>query len=267
MGVINVTPDSFSDGGDCYAHDTAVTYGLRLAEAGADILDIGGESTRPGAESVSEDEELRRVIPVIEGLAGKVDVPLSVDTCKAGVAEAALKAGASIVNDISAGRMDPKLLHVTARAGVPLILMHMKGEPRTMQVNPTYKDLIGEIKSFLLEAANRAEKAGVSREMIIIDPGIGFGKTFDHNLTLINRLEEIINLEYLVMIGASRKAFLGKILGGALPKERDIGTAAVTALAAYKGAHILRVHNIELAKQTLAVVNAVKQEKIKQDDL
>ncbi|MBW2092310.1 MAG: dihydropteroate synthase [Deltaproteobacteria bacterium] len=262
MGVINVTPDSFSDGGDFYAHETAVAHGLRLAEAGADILDIGGESTRPGAEPVSEEEELRRVIPVIKALASKVKVPLSIDTCKAGVAEAALQAGASMINDISAGRLDPELVGVAAHAKAPLILMHMQGEPRTMQVNPTYQDLIGEIKAFLVKAAERAEKAGVSKEMIIIDPGIGFGKTFDHNLILINRLEEFINLGYPVMLGASRKAFLGQILGGAPPKERDIATAAVIALAAYKGAHVFRTHNVDLAKQTLAVVKAVKQEKV-----
>ncbi len=261
MGVINVTPDSFSDGGDFYAHEAAVAHGLSQVEAGADILDIGGESTRPQSEPVSEKEELRRVIPVIKGLAAKVHVPLSIDTCKAGVAEIALQAGASIINDVSAGRFDPEILSVAARAGVPLVLMHMQGKPKTMQVNPTYKDLMGEIKSFLIEAARRAEKMGVSSEKIIIDPGIGFGKTFDHNLTLINRLEEFVSLGYPLLLGASRKAFLGQILGGALPKERDIATAAVIALAAYKGAHILRTHNVGLAKQTLAVIQAVKQEK------
>ncbi|MBW2060140.1 MAG: dihydropteroate synthase [Deltaproteobacteria bacterium] len=262
MGVINVTPDSFSDGKDFYAQDSAVAHGLHLVEAGADILDIGGESTRPGARSVSQEEELRRVIPVIESLVRQVTVPLSIDTCKSGVAKAALQAGASMINDISAGRLDPELILVASRAGVPLILMHMQGEPRTMQDNPTYQDLMGEVKSFLVEAAERAENMGLAREMIIIDPGIGFGKTFNHNLTLINRLEEFIALGRPVMVGPSRKAFLGQILGGALPKERDVASAAVIALAAYKGAHILRVHNIDLTRQTLAVVKAVKHEKV-----
>lgn len=262
MGVVNVTPDSFSDGGDFFDKDAAVAQGLSLAEAGADILDVGGESTRPGSEPISEAEEIGRVIPVIEALAGRLDLPIAVDTCKSGVALEALNAGASMLNDISAGRFDPRILEVAASSGVPVILMHMKGQPRTMQDNPVYDDLIGEIKSFLIEARQRAEGAGVRREMIILDPGVGFGKTFDHNLILINRLEELLNIGQPLLLGPSRKAFIGAILGGAPPKEREIGTAAIAALAAYKGAHILRVHDVGLAREILAVVQAVRRERV-----
>jgi len=262
MGVINVTPDSFSDGGDFYSCESAVEQGLRLVAEGADILDIGGESTRPGAELLSLKDELARVLPVIEALSEKVDLPLSIDTYKSKVAEAALKAGAAMINDISAGRFDYKILHLAAEVGVPLILMHMQGEPRHMQNNPTYGDLMGEIKYFLAQAVQRAEKAGVAGEKIIIDPGIGFGKTFDHNLTLINRLKELTELGRPIMIGPSRKAFLGHILGGAPPKERDSATAAAVTLAVYNGADIVRVHNVGLAKQALAVVQAVMNEHV-----
>ena len=262
MGVVNITPDSFSDGGRFHDSLKAMAHGLELVEAGADIIDVGGESTRPGADPVSRDEELERVIPVIEGLAGQVDVPISVDTCKSEVAKEALKAGASIINDISAGRFDPELVRLAAKEEVPLILMHMKGQPRTMQKNPTYRDLIAEVKSFLSEAAESAEKAGVPREMIIIDPGIGFGKTFVHNLILLNRLEEFAALNRPLLVGPSRKAFLGRILGGAPPEERETATVAAGALAAYKGAHIIRVHKIEPSKEALAVVDAIKRERI-----
>lgn len=260
MGVINVTPDSFSDGGDFLAPGEAVTQGLLMVEAGADILDVGGESTRPGADPVSEEEEINRVLPVIQALAGRVDVPVSIDTYKSGVAKAALTAGAAIVNDISGGRFDPELLSLTAEAGVPLILMHMLGQPRNMQDNPVYDDLVGEIKDFLVDAVQRAKKAGLDPEMIIVDPGIGFGKTFEHNLILINRLGELADLGQPLLVGPSRKAFLGRILGGAPPKERDAATAAIVALAAYNGANILRVHNVGLARQTLAAVGAVMKE-------
>jgi dihydropteroate synthase len=262
MGVVNVTPDSFSDGGDFFDAETAVLQGLEMVKDGADILDIGGESARPGSDPISEAQEKERVLPVIAALAGRVEVPISIDTCKAGVAEAALAAGASMINDISAGRLDPEVLGVAARAGVPVALMHMKGRPRTMQDNPVYEDLIGEISSFLEEAAARAEAAGVRRELIIIDPGIGFGKTFDHNLILINRLEELIGLGRPLLLGPSRKAFLGAILNGAPPKERDVATAALLSLAAYKGAHIFRTHNVDLARQALLVAAAVKRERV-----
>ena len=262
MGVVNVTPDSFSDGGDFFDAETAIRQGLALVKDGADILDIGGESVRPGSDPISEALEKERVLPVITALVGRVEVPISIDTCKAGVAEAALATGASMINDISAGRFDPEVLQVAGRADVPLVLMHMKGRPRTMQDNPVYQDLIGEISSFLEEAAARAEAAGVRPEHIIIDPGIGFGKTFDHNLILINRLEELLALGRPLLVGPSRKAFLGAILNGAPPKERDVATAAILGLAAYKGAHILRTHNVDLARQALLVAAAVKRERV-----
>lgn len=262
MGIVNVTPDSFSDGGDFYSVQSAVDQALRLVEAGADILDIGGESTRPGAAPVSEAEEIARVTPVIHALASQVDVPISIDTYKAGVAEAALDAGAAIVNDIAAGRLDPQILEVAAQAGVPLVLMHMQGVPRDMQKNPVYRDLLGEIKEFLMDACDRAERAGVLRDRIILDPGVGFGKTFDHNLMLINRLEELTSLGYPLLVGPSRKAFLGHLLDGVAPKDRDVATAVITALSVYKGAAILRVHNVDMARQAVRVVRAVLQEHV-----
>jgi dihydropteroate synthase len=260
MGVINITPDSFSDGGDFLSPDKAVTHGLELVGAGADILDVGGESTRPGAEHVDEIEETERVGGVIKALVDQVGVPVSIDTYKASVARAALEAGASIINDISAGLFDPDILTVAAKAEVPVILMHMKGEPRNMQLNPSYTDLMGEVKTFLVKARDRALSAGVKREMIVLDPGIGFGKTFDHNLILINRLKELTEIGQPLLVGLSRKAFLGAVLGGALPKDRDLGTAVASALAAYNGAHILRVHDPVSAGQALAVTSAVMRE-------
>jgi dihydropteroate synthase len=260
MGVINVTPDSFSDGGDFLSAKRAIDQGLQLVEQGADILDVGGESTRPGAAEVGEAEELDRVLPVIEALAANASVPISIDTYKAEVAEAALEAGAAIINDISGGRLDLNIFNVAARTGVPIILMHMKGEPRTMQQNPVYDDLMGEIKAFLADAASQAETAGVRPDRIILDPGIGFGKTFDHNLILLNRLREFQELGRPILLGPSRKAFLGQILGGAAPKDRDVATAAAVTLAAYNGAAILRVHNVDLARQVLAVAAAVLRE-------
>ena len=260
MGVINVTPDSFSDGGDFLSSERAIEQGIRLAEEGADILDLGGESTRPGAEEVGATEELARVIPVIEALTARTSVPISIDTYKAEVAEASVGAGAAIINDISAGLLDPEILRVAARLDVPLVLMHMKGQPRTMQENPEYDDLMGEIKAFLADAARRAEAAGVRADRIILDPGIGFGKTFDHNLILLNRLREFQELGRPILLGPSRKAFLGRILGGAPPKDRDVATAAAVTLGAYNGAAILRVHNVDLARQVLAVTAAVLRE-------
>lgn len=260
MGIVNVTPDSFSDGGDFFSPQKAIDQGLALVEEGADILDVGGESTRPGAPQVGEQEEVDRVIPVIEALAAEVDVPISIDTYKSSVAREALNAGAAIVNDVSAGRLDPEIFNVTARAGAPLILMHMKGVPRNMQDNPVYDDLLGEIRTFLDEAVQKAMGAGVPKEMIILDPGIGFGKTFQHNLILINRLRELTTGEHPWLVGPSRKAFLGHILGGAPPKQRDDATSVITALAAYNGADILRVHNVGRAREALTVVGAVMEE-------
>lgn len=262
MGIINVTPDSFSDGGDFISPQRAVVQGLALAEAGADILDVGGESTRPGADTVTEEEERDRVLPVIEALAREIDLPISIDTYKSSVARAAVEAGASIINDVSAGRFDPDIFDVAARSGLPIILMHMKGEPRNMQKNPVYEDLIGEIRTFLAQAAKQAVQAGVARDKVILDPGVGFGKTFEHNLVLINRLQELDDLQMPLLVGPSRKAFLGAILGGAPPKARDVATQALVSLAAYKGAHILRVHNVEMARQALAVTASIMKEKV-----
>ena len=261
MGIVNVTPDSFSDGGHYFSPESAVEQGLRLVEQGADMVDVGGESTRPGSDPVSVEEELARVLPVIEALARKIRVPISIDTCKSTVAQRALEVGASMINDVSAGRFDPVILTVAARAGVPLIMMHMKGRPKDMQVNPVYTDLMGEIKAFLADANQRALEAGVQPDRIVLDPGIGFGKTFNHNLMVINRLRELTDLGRPLLVGPSRKAFLGHILGGVGPERRETATAAAVALAAYNGAHILRVHDVGMARETLAVVGAVMHER------
>ncbi|MEE8540862.1 MAG: dihydropteroate synthase, partial [Desulfobacterales bacterium] len=211
MGILNVTPDSFSDGGKFYTTDAAVAHGLKLAEAGADILDIGGESTRPFSEPVSIDEEIRRVVPVIEQLAPKIAVPISIDTTKAKVAQAAIAAGASIINDISSLQSDPEMVTLAAKSAVPVILMHMKGAPKNMQVSPTYDDVVAEIKRFLEDAIDQAQKNGISQERIIVDPGIGFGKTVDHNLQLIYHLNALQTLDVPILIGPSRKSFIQNI--------------------------------------------------------
>ncbi|MFP4347892.1 MAG: dihydropteroate synthase [Thermodesulfobacteriota bacterium] len=266
MGIVNVTPDSFSDGGRFYDPDAAVAQGERMAEAGADMIDIGGESTRPYSDPVSEEEEARRVLPVIERLAARISLPISIDTTKSGIAERALEAGADIINDVSALRVDPLLAQVAARAGVPLILMHMKGTPKEMQKNPRYDDLIGEIKSFLAEAVHRAEAAGVSRSNIIVDPGIGFGKTFAHNLQVLNRLEAFAELDLPLLVGSSRKAFIRNLLKSKDQTDLDPesplvakGTQATVAAAVLKGAHIVRVHDVEDTRITVRIIDAVRR--------
>ncbi|MFW5635505.1 MAG: dihydropteroate synthase [Thermodesulfobacteriota bacterium] len=266
MGIVNVTPDSFSDGGRFYDPDAAVAQGERMAEAGADMIDIGGESTRPYSDPVSEEEEARRVLPVIERLAARISLPISIDTTKSGIAERALEAGADIINDVSALRVDPLLAQVAARAGVPLILMHMKGTPKEMQKNPRYDDLIGEIKSFLAEAVHRAEAAGVSRSNIIVDPGIGFGKTFAHNLQVLNRLEAFAELDLPLLVGSSRKAFVRNLLKSKDQTDLDPesplvakGTQATVAAAVLKGAHIVRVHDVEDTRITVRIIDAVRR--------
>jgi dihydropteroate synthase len=263
MGVLNVTPDSFSDGGRYIEREAAVEHGLRLASEGADILDIGGESTRPHATDVSEQEEMDRVIPVIKSIAKKVRIPVSVDTVKAGVARAALDAGACMINDVSAMSFDPAMAPLAAEAGVPVVLMHMKGTPRIMQDNPVYEDLVSEIMEYLREAADRVAGAGVNRELIILDPGIGFGKTFDHNLTIIKELRRFRELGRPLLLGTSRKAFLGCILGNPA-WDRDNGTMATVAAAALNGAHIVRVHNVKLAVETVRVVDAIKRGRVEE---
>lgn len=256
MGVINVTPDSFSDGGKYLCRDMAVEQGISLVRDGADIIDIGGESTRPYSDPVPEAEELERVIPVIEGLRKETDIPISIDTCKAAVAAQALKSGANIINDISALRFDQEMAPVAASAGVPVILMHMQGTPGNMQVNPSYNDLIPEIMEFLKTAAGGAVAAGIKREMIIIDPGIGFGKTIEHNLEIIRVLNRFSLLDLPILLGTSRKSFIGRILGNE-PDERDIGTMATLSAGIMKGAHIVRVHNVKMAVETAKVIDEI----------
>ena len=256
MGIVNVTPDSFSDGGRYFDRFDAVEGAVRQAEAGADILDIGGESTRPGSEFISLDEELERVIPVIEEMARRTDTPISIDTTKAEVARHALEAGAVMINDISAMRLDPDMPALAAEAGVPVCLMHMQGMPKDMQENPTYTDLLGEVISFLRTRAEEAEEAGVRPDRIILDPGIGFGKTLEHNLELIRRLGELRGLGYPVLLGPSRKAFIGRILD--LPANRRLeGTAAAVALGIAGGADIIRVHDVEEMIKVSRVADAV----------
>ncbi len=261
MGVLNVTPDSFSDGGLHADADAAVDAALRMVEEGADIIDVGGESTRPGAPEVPAEEETRRVARVIESLRAKTGVPISIDTRKADVARAALDAGADIVNDVSALRDDPGLGPFCAERECPVILMHMKGTPRTMQADPQYEDVAGEVREFLGGAVARAEAAGIARERIIVDPGIGFGKTIEHNLTLVNRLDEIAPAGRPVLLGASRKSFIGKTLGIDSPAERLEGTLAVTALAVARGARIIRVHDVKANVRVVRMAEAVISER------
>lgn len=258
MGVLNVTPDSFSDGGFFYQKDEAIRQGLSMAEEGADILDVGGESTRPFSRSVSAEEEKERILPVIRELAKRIDIPISVDTCKAEVAAAALDAGASLVNDISALRFDPEMARTVARYGVPVILMHMQGTPQDMQLHPHYDHLLKEIRDFLAERIKAAEETGIPREHILIDPGIGFGKTFEHNLTLLKRLDFFQDLDRPLVLGTSRKAFIGKITGRD-PRDRDWGTAATLTVGAWQGAHLVRVHQVKAAKDVLAVTDALRE--------
>src|SRR5690349_15990473 len=231
MGVVNVTPDSFSDGGEFLDADAAVAHGLDIAAQGAAILDIGGESTRPGADDVPEAEELRRVIPVIERLVQQADARISIDTRKAVVAERALQAGATIVNDISAFRHAPEIAGMVASAGAGCCLMHMLGEPRTMQQDPRYDDVVDDVKAFLTERLEFAVGEGIPEERVWLDPGIGFGKTVDHNLELLRRLDEIVAIGRPVVIGTSRKSFLGKLTGGKPEKERLPGTIATNVIA------------------------------------
>jgi dihydropteroate synthase len=258
MGVVNVTPDSFSEAGAFLDPVLAVRRGLDLEEEGADILDVGGESTRPGAEPVSEEEECRRVLPVIEELARKSRLPISVDTMKAGVAERAIRAGASWVNDVSALRHDPAMVGVVSRQGVPVVLMHMKGTPRDMQENPFYGDVVREVYSFFEERIHFAVKHGIQKEKIILDPGIGFGKTLSHNLTLLNRLGAFLPLGCPILVGPSRKAFIGAILG--LPVgDRVEGTAGAVAAAVMNGAEIVRVHDVKEISKVVRVVDAIRK--------
>jgi dihydropteroate synthase len=262
MGILNVTPDSFSDGGLYFKESDAIKRALQIAEEGADIIDIGGESTRPGSEPISLEEEIRRTIPVIKALNKEINIPISIDTYKSEVARRALDAGASIVNDISGLRFDPNMADVVSEYKVPVIIMHIKGTPKDMQKNPVYEALIPEIMDYLRESILIANSAGVEDDKIIIDPGIGFGKTFEHNLEIIKNLNEFTLLQKPLLIGPSRKAFIGKILGDAPPEERFEGTAAVVAISIMNGANIVRVHDVKNMVKVVRVADAIKRTRI-----
>ena len=262
MGILNITPDSFTDGGLFFRRDSAIEHGLRMVEEGADIIDVGGESTRPGSEPVEYEEEVRRIIPVIDALAKRIKVPISIDTYKADVAKRALDAGASIINDISGLRFDPGMPKVAAECRVPIVLMHIKGTPKNMQVNPEYEALIPEIVDYLRISIKLAIDSGVREEMIIVDPGIGFGKTFEHNLEILRNLHEFTLLEKPLLVGPSRKAFIGKILGNASSSERMEGTAAAVAISIMNGANIVRVHDVEEMGRVARVADAIKSGRI-----
>ncbi|MBN2059729.1 MAG: dihydropteroate synthase [Deltaproteobacteria bacterium] len=265
-GILNVTPDSFADGGLYFDTGKAIKHALEMESYGADIIDVGGESTRPYAEQVTEKEELDRVIPVIRGLSRELKVPISIDTYRAEVARQAIEAGASMINDISALSFDPEMVSVAAEAEVPIVLMHIKGTPRNMQVDPVYHDLIPDITKFLINAVDRGVKGGIREDMIIIDPGIGFGKTFDHNLEIIKNLDRFSVLDKPILFGSSRKTFIGHILGNQ-PHERDIGTMATLSVALLNGAHIVRVHDVRMAIDTVKVIDAIIKEKCEENDI
>jgi dihydropteroate synthase len=258
MGVLNVTPDSFSDGGEFFDTGRAIEHGLKMAADGAAIIDVGGESTRPGSELVSADEQIRRVVPVIEALYEKMNVPVSIDTYDYDVAKAALKAGAGMINDITAFS-DKRMAALAVEYDVPIVLMHMQGMPATMQVEPRYEDVVGEILTFLLERAKQAEKTGIPKERIFIDPGIGFGKTIEHNLILLANIKRFVDTDYRVLVGTSRKSFIGKITGKDKPMERIFGTAATVALCAAAGVAIVRVHDVAEMLDVVRVTNAIEE--------
>lgn len=257
MGIVNVTPDSFSDGGVFFDTARAIEHGKALQDAGADIVDVGGESSRPFSDTVGPGVECERVLPVIEGLAGCLSVPISIDTTKAVVARRAIEAGACLVNDIGAMRLDAEMPGLVAGADVPVVLMHMKGTPKDMQLEPSYGDVVGEVEAFLKDAMDRAEQAGVSRDKIILDPGIGFGKTVTHNLLLIKQISRLHALGVPLLVGPSRKSFITKILGAG-DERREVGTQAAVAAAALQGVHIVRVHDVVRTKRTLGIVDAIR---------
>ena len=260
MGVINVTPDSFSDGGRLFDPAQAIEAGLRMAEEGADLIDVGGESTRPGAEPLGEGEECRRVLPVVEGLAARVRIPVSIDTYKASTAAAALEAGASLVNDISGLRYDPALAEVVARRGVPVVLMHTRGRSRQMYEQASYHDVIAEVLDELRESMAFATTAGIAAESIILDPGLGFAKDAARSYEALARLDEFAEIGRPLLVGPSRKSFLARPLGGALPpRDRDWATAAAVAFAALAGAHIVRVHAVREMLQVVRVADEIRR--------
>ena len=257
MGVLNVTPDSFSDGGQFFDTEKAIERGLQMAAEGAAIIDVGPESTRPGAEAVSTTEQIKRAIGVISELNKKTDVLISIDSRNYEVAKAAADAGAGIINDITA-LADERMAKLAAEKQMPVILMHMQGTPETMQAEPKYKDVVGEVLEFLLERANRAQQFGIAREKIFIDPGIGFGKTLEHNLLLLRNIDKFVASGYRVLVGTSRKSFIGKITGKEKPSKRIYGTAATVALCAAAGVSIVRVHDVAKMVDVVKVVNAIE---------
>ena len=257
MGVLNVTPDSFSDGGEFFGTDDAIARGVQIASEGADIIDIGAESTRPGAEPVSLKEELRRVIPVIEKLRDKIDVPISIDTSKSEVAAAALDAGASIVNDVTAGRGDERMLPLAAERKCALVMMHMQGKPRTMQKNPHYNDVVAEVADFFRQQYDRALECRVDPMALAFDPGIGFGKTLDHNLALLKNLERCRVHDRPLVVGVSRKSFVGKLIDSKKMSDRLAPTIAMTAILGMRGADILRVHDVKENVAALRITEAM----------
>jgi len=279
MGIVNVTPDSFSDGGHFLQAEAAIAHGLKLIDEGAQLVDVGGESTRPGAEPVSADEELRRILPVIEGITAEVTdrsvtatitpdndnattrVQISIDTSKASVARAALDAGAVLVNDVTALRGDPQMASVVAESGAECCLMHMLGEPRTMQQEPRYEDVVDDVKAFLLARLEYAVGEGIAEDRVLLDPGIGFGKTVAHNLELLRRLGELVELGRPVVIGTSRKSFLGHLAGAAESSQRLAGTLATNVLALERGASVFRVHDVAPAREALTVAAATLGER------
>jgi dihydropteroate synthase len=256
MGVLNVTPDSFSDGGRFFDLEAAVARGVAMAADGADLLDVGGESTRPGSDPVPAAEELDRVVPVIKRLVAEVDVPVSIDTRKAEVARVALDVGATIVNDVSAGG-DPAMFEVVRGSGAGLVLMHMKGEPKTMQESPRYDDVVGEVRAYLAERLNAAEGAGVPRDRFVVDPGLGFAKSFEHSMRIMRDVEALLDLGRPLLVGPSRKSFIGEALDGVPVDERMEGTAGAVAYLVARGAHVVRVHDVREMVRVVRVVDAI----------
>ncbi|MEW6544165.1 MAG: dihydropteroate synthase [Nitrospirota bacterium] len=257
MGILNVTPDSFSDGGLYQDPAAAVERACAMVEEGADLVDIGAESSRPGSDPIGEDEEIRRLLPVVREVCRRISVPVSIDTTKSRVAQLALDAGVSIINDISALRFDPRMGPVVAESGAGLVLMHMQGTPKTMQRAPEYADVVGEVRTFLLDRTKAAQQAGVEPEQILLDPGIGFGKNREHNLALLARLDDLVSVGRPILVGVSRKAFIGQVLNRPI-EERLMGTAAAAAVAIVRGAKVVRVHDVRQMRDVVTMVEAIR---------
>jgi dihydropteroate synthase len=261
MGILNITPDSFSDGGQFFDTEKAISHGLKMAADGAAIIDVGAESTRPGAEIVPADEQIKRAIPVIKSLSKKINVPISIDTYNYNIAKTSLEAGAAMINDITA-LSDERMAELAAEKQTPVVLMHIQGTPKTMQVEPKYNDVVAEVLQFLLERAKKAQDFGIPKERIFIDPGIGFGKTVEHNLLLLKNIDKFVETGYRVLVGPSRKAFIGKITGKENPADRIFGTAAAVALCASAGVSIVRVHDVaQMIDVVKTVGNIIKPER------